>query len=497
MSTGTEQSGVKYQGSGAANEQFPIPFSFRHTDALKVSTISSTNIRTLKAISTHYTVIQLTTDATDVSSNNPRTEYGWVVFADGFTTTDVVHVYREEAFKQETTDFDITDSSSYINTDTLEKSVVRLTDALTTALSRDNIDPSAYSADNMRIKSMATPVRHDDLLHYSGLSLMNTTASLSIPASGGAGDNGKLLAPSSLAPSTPAVAWTPKLAVPGSSSSLQILSPVSDYANPPYIEWTSPRWITAPPNNGLSYIYTYDTGAGEGNTFDTAKSADWREHREAHPFTTASVDSLDKFVRMTSSTSSELALQPQLPIGISDDAATKRMVASVNGTIGLSPRIHLMNANQTANWDDVSSPFTASEIISNGIWNQPGESTIHPAWRGSDGWLIANALKNDYDSTVVASMVLLQPWTVAVTSTYSSATAYPIFLPYFEGEDDHTSANGANISTDSGNYIGPFRLMNFQQNIQYTSAVHNTRYLHWSGDATWNMDLIAVYESGL
>ena len=39
--------------------------------------------------------------------------------------------------------------------------------------------------------------------------------------------------------------------------------------------------------------------------------------------------------------------------------------------------------------------------------------------------------------------------------------------------------------------------MNFQQNIQYTSAVHNTRYLHWSGDATWNMDLIAVYESGL
>ena len=41
MTVPSEQYDIKYKGTGVANDTFPIPFSFRHTDALKVETIAT------------------------------------------------------------------------------------------------------------------------------------------------------------------------------------------------------------------------------------------------------------------------------------------------------------------------------------------------------------------------------------------------------------------------------------------------------------------------
>ena len=59
MTVSTEQHDVSYKGTGVANDHFPIPFPFRHTDALKVETIDSNDVATQKTISTHYDVVQL------------------------------------------------------------------------------------------------------------------------------------------------------------------------------------------------------------------------------------------------------------------------------------------------------------------------------------------------------------------------------------------------------------------------------------------------------
>ena len=162
-------------------------------------------------------------------------------------------------------------------------------------MGRSNYDPSKYSAQDRKITNLRTPVRNDDILTKTVLDSMGTTASLSIPATGGSGDNGKLLAPSGLVPSTAAVAWTSKLGLPSTSglSSLHVISPVSSYGSAPFIEWTVPRWVTAPPNDGLRSVYNYGTGSstaseveGTGNT----KLAGWREFREMLPTLTETTD---------------------------------------------------------------------------------------------------------------------------------------------------------------------------------------------------------------
>ena len=501
MSVVTEQFSVKYQGTGEANEQFPIPFSFRHTDVLKVTFVNSSGARTLKTISTHYTVVQYASSMTSqsssgnniISSNSQRTEYGWVVLADGVTTSDVVHIYREETFKQEVNDFDQGASTTYLDTDIYELSLIRLTDALSTTLTRDTNDPSAFTAKDRQITSLGTPVRHNDILTYSVLSNMNVTASLSIPASGGASDNGKLLAPTGLSPSTPTVGWTSKLTMGVSLSSGAVLSPVADYANSPYVEWVVPRWVTEPPNNSLSYVYSYDVGGVEGQDWSdgesTSATADWREFREMHVFSTIDDTDMDKVVRMDSATSSSLISPNELP-ETTNNAARERHIASDNGTIGLSPRFHFQDGNQTANLGDSSFSAGSSGEINSG--NIP-----HPTWSNTEQFAVTNDTKNDSNATADANMVFIQPWTVAVTSTYSSATAYPVFVPYFVMDEDGSSTYGVDLATDSNVYKGEYRMMNYQQHIHGQSGTHTTRYLHWSGDATWKIHMLTVFQSGL
>ena len=228
----------------------------------------------------------------------------------------------------------------------------------------------------MQKTSLGTPVRHNDILTYSVLSNMNVTASLSIPASGGASDNGKLLAPTGLSPSTPTVGWTSKLTMGVTLSSGAVLSPVEDYANSPYVEWVVPRWVTEPPNNGLSYVYSYDVGGVEGQDWSGGESAsataDWREFREMHVFSTIDDTDMDKVVRMDSATSSSLISPNELP-ETTNNAARERHIASDNGTIGLSPRFHFQDGNQTANLGDSSFSAGSSGEINSG--NIP-----HPTW---------------------------------------------------------------------------------------------------------------------
>ena len=176
-----------------------------------------------------------------------------------------------------------------------------------------------------------------------------------------------------------------------------------------------------------------------------------------------------------------------------DNAATKRHIASNNGTIGLTPRFHYQTADQTANLGSSSFSAGSSGTINSG-------SIKHPSWlnSASNGFVLANTTKNDSNATTDASMVFIQPWTVAVTSSYSGATAYPVLQPHFVNDNDETETYGADLATDSNNYKGDFRMMNFQQSMHGEDiGTHSTRYLHWSGDKTWTLNMLAVFESGL
>ena len=214
MTVSSQQYSVKYRGIGIDSEDFPIPFGFRHSSVLKVETIDSAGVATQRTLSTDgvsndYTLTQMTKSATQVVSNSPRTQFGWIMWV-GVSPTDIVHIYKDETMLQPT---DFTDSTS-ISQESFGTSKDRITDALSSTISRSDEDPSAYSADSRRIASLGTPARNDSSLTKSVLDSMQTTSTLTIPASGGSGDDGKLLAPTGYAPSTPTIAWSSRLALP-------------------------------------------------------------------------------------------------------------------------------------------------------------------------------------------------------------------------------------------------------------------------------------------
>ena len=59
MTIATEQFSIKFRGVGADGEDFPIPFSFRHSDNLKVETINASGVSTQKTLNSDYSLIQL------------------------------------------------------------------------------------------------------------------------------------------------------------------------------------------------------------------------------------------------------------------------------------------------------------------------------------------------------------------------------------------------------------------------------------------------------
>ena len=535
MTVESEQYSVKYKGTGVANDTFPIPFSFRHTDALKVETIASDGTPTAKTISTHYDVAQLATSivsgtgdsATNIiTSNSQRTEYGWIKYK--AVTTDIIHIYREETPLQ---DYDYTDGA-VIPAEQFEKSADRVVDSLTAKLARSNYDPSKYSAQGRKITNLRTPVRNDDILTKTVLDSMGTTASLSIPASGGSGDNGKLLAPSGLVPSTPAVAWASRLGLPSTSgtTSLYVLSPVSDYANTPFVEWTIPRWIPAPPNDGLRSVYNYNTGAttpsevgGEG----TAKYAEWREFREM-PATLTETTDVNKVIRLNSKTWTPPAAGGVGGIPLSDPSGNQvdgsysyqtvveptlrtenqgdlRMVAAEDNVPTISPRMKLASITVNQLWDtDGATDYPEFGNSDGSVDNASGWAIhLHP----TQSWILTNVLKNDSDALVMPQMVFMQAkttgYTVPQSGAYGSSgirnghTAYPV---YDVGCDRWDSADEYMPDYDSGGAAndkinGYTSMMNNNWRANSGDKFDDSYYLHFSSAQTMVIYFLLIYNS--
>ena len=471
MTVATEQYDVSYKGTGVANDTYPIPFSFRHTDILKVDTIDANGTKTQRSIDTHYDVIQLATsnvsgDSNVISSNSQRTEYGWIKYKTA--TTDIIRIYKEETFVQ---DYDYVDTTA-IPAEQFTKSADRIVDATFTQITRSHKDPTAFDAQGKKITSLSTPTRNDDILSKTVLDSMGTSATLTIPASGGAGDNGKLLCPSGFAPgSTPAVAWASRLGLPSSDgggiTSNHVLSPVSDYANSPFVEWTLPRWITAPPNDGLQSVYNYGTGtltASEVEGEGTSKHVNWRQLRPM-PSTLTTTADVNKVIKLNSTTWTPLVYSnatvnpeviagpysyelPNEPPEGTENSRNLRMVAGYDGAYNYSPRIKLGSLVVSNHYDGSGSYPTFGDGDGTFGSGSTGVKHTHPYVE----WTYTNVLKDDSDNLVMPQMVLMQVQTNAYTveagaygglGGVNTYTAYPVYFPSI---DPINNINTSNVS---------------------------------------------------
>lgn len=487
MTVSSQQYSVKYRGIGIDSEDFPIPFGFRHSSVLKVETIDSAGVATQRTLSTDgvsndYTLTQMTKSATQVVSNSPRTQFGWIMWV-GVSPTDIVHIYKDETMLQPT---DFTDSTS-ISQESFGTSKDRITDALSSTINRSDEDPSAYSADSRRIASLGTPARNDSSLTKSVLDSMQTTSTLTIPASGGSGDDGKLLAPTGYAPSTPTIAWSSRLALPTPTGDKYVLSPVSDYANPPYIEWTLPRWISAPPDNGLSYCVSYDRTSPSV----TDKSMDWREYRNTTATWLATLQTGYFLIHEGSSSSHRkrdgTLGQSVVPSRAED--ALNRMIATDDGTITQSPRFKITETDIKVDVSTLSGP---------------------PDGTGSDTGLhdlrfplsVNHTMVDDAGNNIAPTMIFLQPQTFPVTvQDYSGAdfTAYPVFKAYHAHLDK--DANVGDLSHATA-LTGTLTCMNHTTHPTSTPG-GDSKFLIWGNSVEANpssetvvLHVLSIYDTG-
>tara|TARA_R100001082_G_C4364878_1_gene161371 strand:+ start:1714 stop:3303 length:1590 start_codon:yes stop_codon:yes gene_type:complete len=520
MTQSSEEYEVKYTGSAISGETFPIPFSFRHTETIKVARISAAGVSTLQTEggSNNYTVVQKVSGGDAVSSNNRRTDYGWIVWV-GTSPTDTIHIYREETLKQE---YDYT-NAAVIPTAEFQKSTDRLMDSLVMQAGRSDTDPSAYSMKNKEITDMGSPKWHNDLATKAELSkLSDSTATLSIPDA--SGSNTLWICPSAYLPSTPTVAWTAKLEVPSTSgvASTAVLSPVSSYGSAPYVEWTEPRWVRAVPADVLRYCYSYGTGTtveGEG----TSKSALWREFREM-PTLPTTTDDVGKVIKLNSTTYEPEGVTadppyayetPNEPPSATDAARDLKMLGSRDGSMVYTPRMKLIstdatyvnNANTTVNsvafgtrFGDADGTRTSTEL--------PSTMCQHPFFP----LLVANALVDDSGDKVMPHLVFLQVYSAA-----SSSNIYPVFRPYLwprtdsaaKGTDgdakfipDATSSTGyfADDSTANDDILVGLDLMNCNMwaaadedgDKNTADKSHDSTYLHLTGH-TATVKMLLVY----
>ena len=458
----------------------------------------------------------ITGDSNVISSNSQRTEYGWIKYK--VATTDIIHIYREETFLQ---DYNYVDTTS-IPAEQFTKSADRVVDAMTTQLSRKDTDPLVFDAAGSKISGVGTPTRHDDLLTKVAMDNMGTTASLAIPASGGSGDNGKHLCPSAYAPSgTPAVAWASRLGLPSTSgvASTAVLSPVADYSNTPYVEWTEPRWIFSPPNDGLRSVYNYGTGGGvlsETEGEGTTKSATWRQFREM-PATPSEATDVNKVIRLKTKTWSPPS-SPGIPWGTQGDVgdvsdgsyryehpveppagteATRdlRMIGGEDGTMVFSPRIKT--------YPDSITGINFNTYGAAGIANR---NEAHP----SLPFTTTNVLVNDSGNKIMPHMVFMQCKTTAYTvaaagvpgSIGTEYTAYPVWIPHLDNIDNRDKPNPGPYLLDysddgvSNNTLkGSLALANHNNYGHLVNDTHfsDIHYLHFGTNQTCTIQWLVIY----
>ena len=452
MTKTNEDYEVKYIGSSISGETFPIPFSFRHTETIKVARISSAGVSTVQTEGAlnNYTVEQRVSGGDAVSSNDRRTDYGWIVWV-GTSPTDIIHIYRAETLKQE---YNYTDTV-VIPTDEFQKSTDRLTDSIVTQAGRSNTDPSVFSMLDKEVTDMGSPKWHNDLVTKAELSKMTaSTATLSIPNA--SGSVALWLCPSAYLPSTPVIAWTAKLEIPSLSgvASTAVLTPVSSYGSTPYIEWTEPRWVFPPPSSLLNYCYSYGTGTtveGEGTT----KSALWREFREM-PALLTTTDDVGKVIRLnnttyepesaSSSTPYAYETPNEPPVG-TDAARDLKMLGSRDGTMMYTPRMKLVSTDATVRHDEDTTINSIGFASAFGDSNHNGnrESTGLPNTMCQHPFfplVVANALLDDSGNKVMPHLVFMQVYSGALGTT----TTYPVFRPYCWPRED-SNLKGSDDST--------------------------------------------------
>ena len=203
MSVPSEQFSIKFQGDGKTGAVFPITFGFTALASVVVRTLPTTGDPVTKVLNVDYTITPTFTGGTGVPITDGHAEGGWVNWI-GASPTDVIEIVREEAMKQTA---DLSQEMNNINSKTFEKSMDKISMALSGVLKRDGNTPDTYDAGNRVISNVGDPIIYDDLItrgHVGDLS--DATKNLLIPdPSSVAAD--KYISPSTLLPSTPYITW--------------------------------------------------------------------------------------------------------------------------------------------------------------------------------------------------------------------------------------------------------------------------------------------------
>ena len=495
MTLPSEQYSVKFRGIGIDAEDFPIPFSFRHKETLKVETINSAGIATQMTLSTDginndYILIQMTTDMAGVVDDDVRTDHGWISWV-GVSPTDIVHIYKEETMLQPTDYADVPGNPS-ISPEVFESCKTRATETFLRTLSRDDEDPLAYGTKGRRITA-ADPVKPDDALTLGVLQNMQTVSSLTFPSSSGEGSAPvvSLLVPTAYPPSTPTVAWDDRLSLNISGIQDDYILSATDPNEHPWIEWTEARWLFDPPNNGLRWCISYDRDTV------TEKSMDWREFRELPAgWLVSDIHGyyllMDEGANASSwqkkhTTTGQMGGDPTNPK--TANVFLNRMAAADDGTLNVSPKFIKQNVSLTLNTG-------AADGSTRGQGKQE-----HPI---KFSWNMTNAMTDDSGNLVAPSMIFLQPQTFSLTVSDGGGpledfTAYPVFS--FTHDALLTSANDGDL-TDVDDLDGTlFCLNRTQREGQITPgnapSDHDSRELVWSGDNTVILHCLAIYDTGI
>jgi len=381
-----------------------------------------------------------------------------------------------------------------------ELAKTRCIESFAKTLSRDDNDPLAYGAKGNRI-DCAIPVRPDDALTLGTLNNINAISSLDIPASPSAPSSPEMsvLVPTSLAPSAPAVAWENRLTLPsvagdGTQDDFLLTTTLTPLVSP-FVEWAESRWIMPPPNNGLVWRVAYDRDS------ESAKSMAWREYR---PLFAEWVGTdlhgrymiLDDATAKTSSWHKKHDTVGQIggdPTALKTNPPQKnRVVAAVDGTLGLSPRFDYSTVS--LNIDPATDLAYDSLYVVDGTGDGT-DSHHHIEFEFS----LANPMKNDAGNDVAPSMIFLCVKTFSETVALhpENFTAYPVFnirhnFIEIPEEDDPTSTDGDLSSTSV--ITGSFMLMNRTQ--QYgtgwgTDAIE----FYWTGDRSVTIHCLCMYDT--
>ena len=247
---------VRYQGDGRADSVYPIPFGFTSLSTVVVRTLESGVSETpvVRTIDVDYTINPTITGGTDEAIEDVFAEGGWVIWI-GASPTGIVEIAREEEMKQS---YPLDGSLDSISTENLEKSLDRMTMAMSASLKREQENPEAYSCNNRSIENLGHPVRFNDAVTKNRADVLKGTESrLAIPATV---SQDFFLSAAGLYPSTPFVRWVNGAQLPIGIGIQERDVLVSSGLGG--CDWEELNWIPEPPNDGL-FNCLYSDGLGE------------------------------------------------------------------------------------------------------------------------------------------------------------------------------------------------------------------------------------------